>query len=137
MYANEPLYLFITEVQLKGPDDRINDLIKLLPEFRYHVIINDEDVIGKFIYYYMTSDKINASKRDTILIYLLNRCNELLPFTRYYLLLLLILDQKITAIRTIVTYTVHKEFSLFVTDHIQKHVNLLNCQAMRSFSRSP
>ena len=118
MYADKPPYLFIADVKLKCPTERINDLINLPPVFRHHDIVNDEDVIGKYLYDYMTSNKIHTSKRETKLTCLVDTCNEFMQFSSYYLWLLLDLGLVITDIKCVATYTAHNAFNEFVTDHI-------------------
>ena len=85
IYADKPPYLFIAEVKLKCSSERINDLINLPTMFRHHDIVNDENVIGKYMYDYMTPNKIHSSKHETKLTCLLDTCNEFMPFSSYYL----------------------------------------------------
>ena len=58
MNAYKPSYLFIAEVKLKCSDERVNNLINLPPVFRHHDIVNDEDVISRYMHDYITLKKI-------------------------------------------------------------------------------
>lgn len=99
MYADEPPYLFISEVKLSCPEDSVNRLLKFPPVFRHHEISNEEDVIGTFMYDYMITNKIHAAKRETKLTCLLDTCGEFMTFSSYYLWLLLDLSLEITDIK--------------------------------------
>lgn len=73
----------------------------------------------------MVANNIHTPKLETKLAYSLDTCGEFMLFTSYFLWFLLDLGLVIIGIKCMVTWTANCAFRLFVTDQMQKHIDIL------------
>ena len=116
MYTDQPLYLTISEVKLTCPEKRINPLVNLPPVFRHYEIINEPDVIDRYMKDYMVSNKI----RTAYSIFAVSSCCPHHTLYDCYSEGLIITD-----IKSVIMYTIHNAFSAFVLNHVQKYIDVL------------
>ena len=126
-FSENPNYVFIADVKLRCPREKINNFINFPPVFRHIKITNNEETLGKYMHAYMKRNKfIGIDKETDILTQLIDTHNEYMTFNNYYLWFLLDHGIELEDVKSVSLYSAHTGFNKFVNEFMNKRLTSNN-----------